>query len=108
AAAAATGIAAIDLERGVAGAAFERWLGSQPTRSLPRERAGWRLSYTSGTTGRPKGVHRLADGRRPWCESFVASRASAAATHLPTDGPHLNVSAVHALRAAGRARGVRE
>jgi len=94
AAAAATGIAAIDLERGVAGAAFERWLGSQPTRSLPRERAGWRLSYTSGTTGRPKGVHRLADGRRPWCESFVASRASAAATHLPTDGPHLNVSAL--------------
>jgi acyl-CoA synthetase (AMP-forming)/AMP-acid ligase II len=94
AAAAAAGIATVDLERGVGGERFERWLEARGSHPLPRERAGWRLSYTSGTTGRPKGVHRLADGQRPWCESFVASRANAATTQLPTDGPHLNVSAL--------------
>ncbi|MGH7788502.1 MAG: AMP-binding protein [Candidatus Binatia bacterium] len=94
AAAAAAGIPAIDLERGVDGAGFERWLATQATRPLPRERTGWRLSYTSGTTGRPKGVHRFADSRLPWCEAFVASRSIAATAHLPVDGPHLNVSAL--------------
>ena len=94
AAAAAAGIPTIDLERGVGGASFERWLATQDTRPLPRDRKGWRLSYTSGTTGRPKGVHRFADGRLPWCEAFVASRSFAATAHLPTDGPHLNVSAL--------------
>lgn len=94
AAAAAVGIGAIDLERGVSGTSFDGWLAAQDTRPLPRERRGFRLSYTSGTTGRPKGVHRLADGRLPWCEAFVASRNFAATTHLPTDGPHLNVSAL--------------
>ena len=94
AAAAAAGIATIDLERGVRGEGFERWLEAQGSSPLPRDRVGWRLSYTSGTTGRPKGVHRFADGRLPWCESFVASRSTAATAHLPTDGPHLNVSAL--------------
>jgi long-chain acyl-CoA synthetase len=94
AAAAAAGIAAIDLERGVGGEGFERWLEAQSPKPLPRDRVGWRLSYTSGTTGRPKGVHRFADSRLPWCEAFVASRSTAGTAHLPTDGPHLNVSAL--------------
>jgi len=94
AAALAAGIPTVDLERGVGGASFERWLAAQGGAPLPRERSGFRLSYTSGTTGRPKGVHRLADGRRPWCEAFVATRANASAARLPTDGPHLNVSAL--------------
>jgi long-chain acyl-CoA synthetase len=93
-AAAAAGVVAIDLERGVGGAGFEPWLATQATRPLPRDRTGWRLSYTSGTTGRPKGVHRFADSRLPWCEAFAASRSIAATAHLPTDGPHLNVSAL--------------
>lgn len=93
-AAAAVGIATIDLERGTGGAGYERWLTAQDSASLPRDRKGFRLSYTSGTTGRPKGVHRLSDGRLPWCESFVALRGSAATAQLPTDGPHLNVSAL--------------
>jgi acyl-CoA synthetase (AMP-forming)/AMP-acid ligase II len=93
-AATAAGIATIDLERGVGGASFEHWLATQDTRPLPGDRKGWRLSYTSGTTGRPKGVHRLADGRLPWCEAFVSSRSVAATARLPTDGPHLNVSAL--------------
>jgi long-chain acyl-CoA synthetase len=94
AAAAASGIALIDLEHGVDGSGLERWLAGQDAAPLPRERHGFRLSYTSGTTGRPKGVHRLSDGRAPWCESFVAARVSAQAARLPTDGPHLNVSAL--------------
>ena len=94
AAAAAAGIAVIDLERGVGGASFERWLAMQSARPLPRDRTGWRLSYTSGTTGRPKGVHRFADTRLPWCEAFAASRSVAATAHLPADGLHLNVSAL--------------
>jgi long-chain acyl-CoA synthetase len=93
-AASAVGIPTIDLERGVGGATFERWLATQETSPLPRDRKGWRLSYTSGTTGRPKGVHRFADSRLPWCEAFVASRSTAATARLPADGPHLNVSAL--------------
>ena len=87
AAAAAAGIPTIDLERGVGGESFERWLATQDTRPLPRDRKGWRLSYTSGTTGRPKGVHRLADGRLPWCEAFVASRSFAATAAPPHRRP---------------------
>ncbi|MBM4246050.1 MAG: AMP-binding protein [Deltaproteobacteria bacterium] len=93
-AAQARGIAVVDLEHGVRGTGFETWLGAQPSAPLPRARHGFRLSYTSGTTGRPKGVHRLSDGQRPWCEAFAASRAFAAAAAAPTDGPHLNVSAL--------------
>jgi long-chain acyl-CoA synthetase len=93
-AAACAGSAIVDLERDVRGKDFAAWLGAQDTGPLPRDRHGFRLSYTSGTTGRPKGVHRLSDGRLPWCEAFAASRVFAASAHLPTDGPHLNVSAL--------------
>lgn len=94
AAAAAVGSATVDLDRGTDGTGFERWLARQDARPLPRDRHGFRLSYTSGTTGRPKGVHRLSDGRRPWCEAFAASRNFAGTAHVPCDGPHLNVSAL--------------
>lgn len=94
AAAASVGIPVVDLERGVAGTAFDAWLDAQDAGPLPRARHGYRLSYTSGTTGRPKGVHRLSDGRLPWCEAFAASRTFAAQASMPTDGPHLNVSAL--------------
>lgn len=93
-AAAEVGIAVVDLDHGVAGEGFAAWLAAQDASPLPRDRHGYRLSYTSGTTGRPKGVHRLADGRLPWCEAFVASRNFAATAKQPTDGPHLNVSAL--------------
>ena len=88
------GIAVVDLDHGVAGRPFASWLGAQPSSPLPRDRRGWRLSYTSGTTGRPKGVRRFVDGQKPWCEAFVAARAFNQALHLPEDGPHLNVSAL--------------
>jgi acyl-CoA synthetase (AMP-forming)/AMP-acid ligase II len=93
-AAASVGIPVVDLERGVDGTSFAAWLASQDAGPLPRARHGYRLSYTSGTTGRPKGVHRLSDGRLPWCEAFAASRTFASQASMPTDGPHLNVSAL--------------
>jgi long-chain acyl-CoA synthetase len=88
------GIAVIDLDRGVNGRPFDSWLRAQASSPLPRDRRGWRMSYTSGTTGRPKGVRRVVDGERPWCEAFAASRAFNLIRHLPEDGPHLNVSAL--------------
>jgi acyl-CoA synthetase (AMP-forming)/AMP-acid ligase II len=48
-AAMAIGIPTIDLDRGMSGTSFEDWLAKQDSRPLPRERKGWRLSYTSGT-----------------------------------------------------------
>ena len=53
----------VDLDEG-----FEGWLERQDRSALPRDRCGWRMSYTSGTTGRPKGVYRFQDGQRPWCD----------------------------------------
>ena len=52
------------------------------------------MSYTSGTTGRPKGVMRSADKAKPWCEAFTASRGFKEILAVPTNGPHLNVSAL--------------
>ena len=73
---------------------FDGWIERQDRSSLPRDRCGWRMSYTSGTTGRPKGVFRYQDGQRPWCEAFAASQAYVEMLHLPPTGPHLNVSAL--------------
>src|SRR5262249_21325295 len=89
-----TSVALIDLDGSLGGQPYEAWLAAQSTAPLPRDRRGWRMSYTSGTTGRPKGVHRMNDGQRPWCEAFVASRAFTSILQLPTDGTHLVVSAL--------------
>jgi long-chain acyl-CoA synthetase len=89
AAATDAGVPVLDLDGG-----FEAWLARQDTAPLPRARFGMRMSYTSGTTGRPKGVTRLADRRRPWCEAFAASRHFREVLKVPTTGPHLNVSAL--------------
>lgn len=93
-AARARGLPVLDLDRGPDGGGFEAWLARQDPAPLPRDRQGMRMSYTSGTTGRPKGVTRLGDKGRPWCEAFAASRAFREILHIPTNGPHLNVSAL--------------
>jgi long-chain acyl-CoA synthetase len=80
------GITVVDLDEG-----YERWLDAQDRGPLPRDRAGWRMSYTSGTTGRPKGVARPG-AATPWCDAFAASGMWADSLHLPGDGPHLMVS----------------
>jgi long-chain acyl-CoA synthetase len=100
-AAAATGTVLVDLDAGAlppGGAAthgsFEAWLADQPTTPHPHGRHGYRMSYTSGTTGRPKGVVRFADGKVPWSDGFRAGAGFLPILHLPTDGPHCNVSAL--------------
>jgi long-chain acyl-CoA synthetase len=52
------------------------------------------MSYTSGTTGRPKGVRRFIDGERPFAEMFAGLAGMNDVILLPTHGLHLNVSAL--------------
>ena len=94
AAAEARHIPVLDVDRGPSGEGFVRWLEAHDDAPLPRERAGMRLSYTSGTTGRPKAVVRVNDVARPWCEAFAASASFRGVLEVPTTGPHLNVSAL--------------
>lgn len=88
------GLPVLDLDAGPDGGGYEDWIARQGGDPLPRDRKGMRMSYTSGTTGRPKGVTRLADSGRPWCEAFAASSAFKDILSIPTNGPHLNVSAL--------------
>jgi acyl-CoA synthetase (AMP-forming)/AMP-acid ligase II len=86
-AAAQAGIPVLDLGEG-----FDRWLAAQDRSPLPAERRGWRMSYTSGTTGRPKGVVHADSGQRPFSEAFARSAVWAQAAGLPADGAHLVAS----------------
>jgi len=73
---------------------FEDWLSEQDEAPLPHDRCGVRMSYTSGTTGRPKGVMRAMDVARPFADAFAASSQFARILEVPSFGPHLNVSAL--------------
>jgi long-chain acyl-CoA synthetase len=67
-----------------------------PYRGAPvaYNRTGSKLTYTSGTTGRPKGVRRLGIQPVPFSESFPSSGgiANHARLDIPCDGVHLVVS----------------
>ncbi|MEZ5171135.1 MAG: AMP-binding protein [Acidimicrobiia bacterium] len=86
-AAAASGVPILDLD-----ADFDAWVGSQSPSPLGAELGGWRMSFTSGTTGRPKGVARSRDLGVPFCESFPRSAGWARMLGFPDDAPHLVVS----------------
>jgi long-chain acyl-CoA synthetase len=81
------GIPIVDLE-----ADFDTWVEHQKSDRLPYELAGRKMTYTSGTTGRPKGVVSSFLGQPPFAESFAASGRMAALTGLPGQGVHLFVS----------------
>ena len=89
----AQGVAVLDLDGG-SGEGFESWLSRHDEAPLPHDRCGVRMSYTSGTTGRPKGVMRAMDVERPFAEAFAASSQFARILEVPSYGPHLNVSAL--------------
>jgi long-chain acyl-CoA synthetase len=50
------------------------------------------MSYTSGTTGRPKGVVHAWSGLSPFSEAFTRGSGWAEAARLPGDGTHLMAS----------------
>jgi len=80
------GLPVLDIDR------FEGWLARQDRGPLPADRRGWRMSYTSGTTGRPKGVVHAWSGQSPFSEAFTRSSGWAEAARLPGDGIHLMAS----------------
>jgi len=86
-AAAELGLVVIDFE-----ADHAAWLASQDDTPLPYDRCGWKMSYTSGTTGRPKGVRLETSGTTPFTDAFRATAGFAAQLHIPRDGTHLVVS----------------
>jgi len=81
------GVPVIDLDDDFAG-----WLDEQDPTPIEAGRKGYRIPYTSGTTGRPKGVERVVDADSTF-EAWARSNAlGAAGIGLPQDGLHLMVS----------------
>ncbi len=71
---------------------FPAWLDAQPSEPLPAGLTGWRMSFTSGTTGRPKGVRREADATIGFEDAWRSWALGAEGLGLPRDGVHLMVS----------------
>jgi long-chain acyl-CoA synthetase len=86
-AAAARGVAVIDLDDN-----YDVWLAQQDRSSPPADRCGFKLPYTSGTTGRPKGVVMTGAGTTPFATGWVGLQRWAEALGLPGDGVHLFLS----------------
>ncbi len=80
---------------------FEAWLADHPDVEPPDDPAGSVRNYTSGTTGRPKGVQR-SDQRGTATEVMRGVSATWGRFYeLPDHGPHLVVSPMyHALPSA--------
>jgi long-chain acyl-CoA synthetase len=88
AAAKVRGIPVVDLDD----AGFESWLATQRDDPLSDDRCGFKLPYTSGTTGRPKGVVMSGSGSTPFAAGWAGIAGWAEALGLPGDGTHLFVS----------------
>ena len=86
-AAAHNNIPVVDLDLDFAG-----WLASQDQTPIPAGLKGYRVPYTSGTTGKPKGVERITDVESTFEEWATSNAVGAAALELPRDGWHLMVS----------------
>lgn len=80
-------IPVIDIDDDYAG-----WLASQNSDPLPVGGKGYRIPYTSGTTGKPKGVQRVFDVEVNFEDWAKQNAVGAEALGLPRDGWHLMVS----------------
>ena len=87
-AAQARGIAVVDLDS----PDFAAWLAAQPDDPLGEDRCGYKLPYTSGTTGRPKGVVMSGSGTTSFAAGWAGIARWAEALGLPGDGTHLFLS----------------
>jgi long-chain acyl-CoA synthetase len=81
------------LERGVAvidvDMAYDEWLANQSDEPLSDDRFGYKMPYTSGTTGRPKGVVMRGSGTTPFATGWAGIAYWAEALELPGEGVHL-------------------
>ena len=84
AAAAERGVVVVDLDDG-----YDGWLSQQEVSTPPPERCGYKMPYTSGTTGRPKGVVMTGAGTTPFADGWGGLRRWAEALTLPGTGVHL-------------------
>ncbi|HET6818395.1 MAG TPA: AMP-binding protein [Mycobacteriales bacterium] len=85
-AAASRGVVVIDVDSG-----YEEWLAAQPDAPL-EDRCGYKLPFTSGTTGRPKPVVMSGSGTTPFSAGWQGIARYAELLGLPGDGVHLFVS----------------
>jgi long-chain acyl-CoA synthetase len=83
----ARGIAVVDLDRNL-----ESWLAAQDPTPLPDDRCGYKLPYTSGTTGRPKGVVMSGSGTTPFAAGWAGMAKWSELLGLPGEGTHLFLS----------------
>jgi len=81
------GVPLIDLDAG-----YEDWLARQERHEPSGERCGYKMPYTSGTTGRPKGVVMAGSGTTPFAAGWSGLARWAEALRLPGDGAHLFLS----------------
>src|SRR4051812_27932642 len=70
---------------------FEEWLAQQDASPID-DRCGYKLPFTSGTTGRPKGVVMSGSGTTPFSAGWQGIARYAELLDLPGDGVHLFVS----------------
>ncbi len=71
---------------------FDAWVNTQDPRPFPAGGTGYRIPYTSGTTGRPKGVERTLDSESTFEQWWEFSSVGARGLGLPRDGKHLMVA----------------
>ena len=71
---------------------FNSWLEAQDPTPVEAGRKGYRIPYTSGTTGAPKGVERTLDVGSTFEEWAHSNALGAKGIGLPRDGLHLMVS----------------
>ncbi|MGN6472035.1 MAG: AMP-binding protein, partial [Mycobacteriales bacterium] len=79
------GVATIDLDD----EGYPDWLAAQSDEPLPDDRCGFKMPYTSGTTGRPKGVVMRGSGAADFATGWAGIAYWAEALELPGDGVHL-------------------
>ena len=71
---------------------FNSWLEAQDPTPVEAGRKGYRIPYTSGTTGAPKGVERTLDVGSTFEEWAHSNALGAKGIGLPRDGLHLMAS----------------